>query len=275
MPLTTEAELRRALDDGLMSGVLTYDQDKRTRFVSTSQPKVAEYTINRDVNLVPHGCVMVIFAPETSKELQSIYESLTNEKSSVIRETAFKLRDSSIKRTVVPAVQAAQNITSQPAYAELYYGNIFLTGGAFAPEDTGLSCILLPYTGGELDDSKFSLLTYKRQEDATGISALVLKRAPELTAAEKAALAQVGSEYHIGPADLASTGFCTPAALFACVTAGVLVAGVGVGAWYYLHHGATQPPEMRLSEETVSRLGTTAGVRELLATRRRILIGQY
>lgn len=275
MPLATEASLRRALDDGLMSGVLTYDQDKRTRFTSVSQPKVAEYTIDRDVNLVPQGCVMVIFAPEGSHELRSIHEALTDEKSSVIRNAALKLRDSSMRRTIVPAMQAAHGITGQAAYAEVYYGNIFLTGGAFVPEDTGLSCILLPYTGGDLEDNKFSLVTYKRDEGAPGISALILKRVPELTSAEKAALAQVGSEYHIGPADLASVGFCTPAALFAGLTPGVIVAGVGVGAWYYLHGKSTQPPELRLSDERVSQLGPTATVRELLATRRRILIGQY
>lgn len=275
MPLTTEAELRRALDDGLMSGVLTYDQDKRTRFISSSQPRVAEYTINRDVNLVPQGCVMAIFAEEDSPQLQAIYDALADEKSSVIRDVALKLRDSSIKRTVVPAIKAAQSIISQPAYAELYYGNMFLAGGAFAPEDTDLSCILLPYTGGELDDGQFSLVTYKREEHTRDLNALILKRTPDLTSAEKAALAQVGSEFHIGPADLASIGFCTPAALFACVTAGVIVAGVGVGAWYYLHHGATQPRDLRVSEENIARLGPTASARELLAARRRILIGQY
>ena len=98
---------------------------------------------------------MAIFAPEGSGEVQSIYEFFTDKNSSVIRNTALKLRDSSIKRTVVPASQAAQAIVSQPAYAELYYGNMFLIGGAFVPEDTGLSCMLLPYTGGDLNDGYF------------------------------------------------------------------------------------------------------------------------
>ena len=271
MPLATEAELRRALDDGFMSSVLTYDQDKQTRFRVTTQPSVVEYTLDRDVNLLPQGCVMVLIAAVGSKLLDEVQAGLTDAGSTVMRDTIKSLRDHAMKRTVVPAMQAAQTMTSQDCYAELYYGNTFLTGGMFVPDDSGMACVLLPYAGGDLEDERFQLTAYCREVDSPTMSVLIIKRRPELSAAEKAALSQVGSEFSIGAADLASGGFCTPGALFAGLTPGLIVAGA---AYAYHHYFGSQTAEgLVISEETIRTIGPTATARDLLAVRRRILIG--
>jgi hypothetical protein len=274
MPLPTEAELRNALDSGLMSSVLAYDQDKLIRYRSISQPAVVEYSLNREVNLLPQGSIMVIVAREQSDELKAIQASLSDAQSTVVRDTARKIREQLLGRTVVPAMQAARAITSQDCYAELYYSSVFLTGGLCVPEGNDISAILLPYTGGDLVDSSFSFINYRRETNSPDLSALIVKRRPNLTIAEKAALDQVGPEYHVGPADLATAGLCTPGALFATVTAGLIVAAAGVVADHYLHnHGPVVNIDTHLTEEILNALGPAASARELLGIRRQALIG--
>jgi hypothetical protein len=162
---------------------------------------------------------------------------------------------------MVSIEEAVAILIVQPVFASVRYGDRTMAQSLVAPEAGDVCVVPMAYNGGYLASDSFKLVEHFLPDSDAQLEAIVVRHAPSLSPAERAALQAV-------PADQREWSIAQPMACYA-ITA-VTVTLVLAGATYACPGIAA--PET-LPEEEIKRIGPAATARRLLAIRRRILEG--
>ena len=180
-----------------------------------------------------------------------------------------------------------QDVASSAAFGAITYAGATVADPLFLPPGLDLTAFMVPYNGGRLVRQGFSYVEYVEDPKTTGLSLFVLKTDPELSKAERAALAAV-------PDDMTNLNVgvayeCTYTTVMAAVGAVVLgaagayigrvvggvvgaVGGAVVGAAIdrALVHGLASRLSLQassLSADELKRLGPELSAKQLLNAR--------
>jgi hypothetical protein len=130
---------------------------------------------------------------------------------------------------------------------------------------------VLPYNGGRLPKTAFTLVEHYRDGDDAALDVVLLWHIPPLSRAEVAALRQAPSDQlelnvgHLGP-----EGACSVVALTVAVAVELAI----VAVTFAITEARKEIPEIHLPDDKIRDLGPASSARELLALRRAILDGR-
>jgi hypothetical protein len=264
------ATITEALDSGLYSSVLKYDSDRMKRHPIPSAVTVLMVSSGAP-SFLPEGSAMLVLMPKG--KIKGFVAAAQAGDSSAWKGLEPTLTAKMPSTKFLPAAEAAAVVIGQEQYAELYAGGQFIAGGLFLPKGIPALQMTLPYTGGTLEKGELRLLTFaKNVDDAPLYEVAVVAHEAQLTAAEKAALMQVGPDYQIGAAGGTVNPMCTPAAFAATVTAGLVGAAVGYALGRVLGHMLPDWQALPISESEIAKLGSGLTAARLLEIRRNALM---
>ena len=165
---------------------------------------------------------------------------------------------------------AVKAMVQAPVLADVRYGGNTLNSGIHVPQNIDCALAIFPYNGGQLAAEGFELVEYPKEGAKDRLEGIVLETAPQLNAAELAALRLVPAS-QLGR-NVGVSLDCNTTWIAVVVTA-VTLLGIGglaaVAAAAKMEFGE----EMHLTEAQIKRLGPAASARELLALRREALLG--
>ena len=123
-----------------------------------------------------------------------------------------------------------RSLPKQPVIAALTYAGATILDPIWLPRGLDLTVVAIPYSGGRLVHDGFQFTEYVKSEEASGYSAFVLKSSPNLTRAERVALAKVPKHHrnmHVGHGYWCD--YTTLAAVGGALVGGLVGVAVGVG----------------------------------------------
>lgn len=134
------------------------------------------------------GTVTLILARRGSKSFENAMKSL-KKTGRFDADTLRRVRASYAKRSMMTMPQALELMKSQSTIVELIGGRFTLAASLFVPEDLEMVLAPMPYNGGPLDGVGFQLIE-RHAEDMRRepYEAILVRRSPRLTRAEKEAL---------------------------------------------------------------------------------------
>jgi len=162
----------------------------------------------------------------------------------------------------------ARAAVCSPFIADLNFAGNTLCKHLFVDGDS-FGATLLPYTGAQLSASAFRFDEYYRDGDEDeGLECVLIQHAPELTAAEAAALKKVPpEEAHV---------FVAPGDLVANTLLWFLAAAAFEGAVVYATFNiSSSTMAEHLEEGAISSLGAAGSARAMLALRKDLLRAQF
>jgi hypothetical protein len=185
------------------------------------------------------------------------------------QDLANRLQQQFDSRPVLPIKEAVEVLVREPVFADLCYGKSTIAQHLCVPDGVDVAHLVFPYNGGRLAASGFTLVERFRDGETASLDALLVRNSPALSAAEKAALAQVPAdqnELNVGLAydcEYTTVAVTVVAAAAACAV-GVRAALVATSLCAVLNH-------QHIPEEAILELGPAASARELLKLRRDVL----
>lgn len=245
--------------------------DQARRAVEFQRVEVIEAQLANDVILPPFpGTVMFVSERRGKGVLARLKRAYLSGDIDTLHALGADIKRDVESRRGMSVGAAAQLLIESPLFYDLRYGGKTLVSQAALIHDVTIGSVTLPWNGGELDDSLFRVVNYRKDTEADVCEAdhLIIKRKPLLNDLEKQALAAVpreSSELHI-------------AEIVACP----FVCGVGIVVTTVLYCLATLagrqcfPNGKKLSEikgldkDLIDSLGPHATARELLVARRKV-----
>src|SRR5262245_37665329 len=161
---------------------------RRTLEVIDYQPADAR----PQTHLALEGTITILAARKGSRLMADIRASLR--KGAKTEDVAGRLYRQYKRRKTSSLTGALKKAVSQNVFADVRYGGRTLLEGLFVPDDLEVAFVPLPYNGGLLADDGIVLIEHPRTDDAEPLDVLVLRHAPPLTKAERAAIAKVPKE---------------------------------------------------------------------------------
>ncbi len=181
--------------------------EKESRPVRHSNVPFTDYKPSRDsaVALAPAGSVMVYVGRKGSETLHRIREAAKGKDGSDVRlaEELFKVYE---KQPLLSPYRALRLVQSQPVVASIRYGGRTLATNVTLRPEFDVVFVASPYNGGSLRPSELTLVEHYKEASQESLEAVALRRAPDLTAAEAAALKNVPLEQ--SELNLAPNGSC-------------------------------------------------------------------
>jgi hypothetical protein len=222
------------------------------------------------------GTLTVFVARKGSAALHELREALKTGGQALIQlyrkvgEQALQVERWTLEEAVQATIQA-------PVFAELRYGGATLAQGLSVPQGLDMTVLFLPYNGGRLAQAGFILAERFKEGSDAALEALVVRIAPPLTEAEKAALQLVPTDQdinNVGLSDWCDTTWVAVAAVAAAAAtpaAHALVTDALAAAALALIGFTSSALETHIPEETLRQLGPAASARKLLEMRREVL----
>ncbi len=236
-----------------------------SRATRTSKLTVVDYRqpADGDLALVAPGTVTAFVGRAGSGSLAELRKALAGDVK-VARALIARLTKQLERRKPMALSAAVEVLGKQPVFAEIRYGGRALASNLFVPAGLDLCVVAMPYNGGRVAAAGFALVEFLADDGDGALEALIVTSAPDLTAAERAALRLV-------PADQIGSNIGRAAMCWA-VTAVTIAAVVVLATSFCISRVAGRDPEERhLPEDRIKQLGPAASARALLALRRSIL----
>jgi hypothetical protein len=150
----------------------------------------------------------------------------------------------------------------------VFHGDLFLIQNLFVPSDIEVIFLALPYNGGRFANSGLRVVEHLQSDATQSLELLALAHRPSLSAAEKAALANV-------PAEQSGLNIGNPIGPIACGVGLFLAAAaveVAVVAVTFAITGKVDIEHMEhVSPAEIKKLGPAASARELVRMRSEFL----
>ena len=245
-------------------------REAERRPIRVSDVPVLDYTYDWDAEhaLAVPGTLSVFVARRGSTILKLVRTAARGGPKDLLRLQAAIDRQRNKRRPVNGALAARRMIASD-VFADLRYAGDVLNKGIFLHGGVDLVRTTLPYNGGRLARTGFSLAEYQREGSSESLQAVIVRTQPPKTEAEKAALNQVPANQitqNVGsPMDCETTYWAVAAFVAGLVGAAVTAAAVGCGR-----------PELtdydHVTQREIRRLGPAASARKLLDLRRNELL---
>ena len=230
-------------------------------FHTTALPMVAFKPVGSEIPLVPPGTVTLFMTPARSKVLNEVRKAVENPlvESRAMRHLAEQLKN----RNPMKPDEALHIIKQQPVLASLHYGASTLAQHLFVPRDLDAVVLTLPYNGGSLLTKGFSLIQASAPKSKNRLDGIIVKHAPILSSAEKAALGQL-------PKDNAGFNVGQPLGCYALTAVGLVAAAIAAGSTLY----APRVGDPHIDDAAIRNIGPEATARQLLNMRRKLLQGR-
>jgi hypothetical protein len=228
----------------------------------TSNIEVLDYQpshVNEHLFLAKPGTVTLFVAKRDAEVLSEIRQVVTTGGDRERLLTA-RLMAQFERRTVVTLEKAAATLIEQPVFASVRYHGRTLAQSLFVPDDLDVCVVPMPYNGGYLSRDEFTLVEHYSPGAEDRLEAVVIRHAPPLSRAERAALEAV-------PSDQREWSVSSPMMCYALT--GVAIVGAVIGATSFCYQ--IEAPRREIPEEEIRKIGPAATARKLLAIRRRIL----
>jgi hypothetical protein len=172
------------------------------------------------------------------------------------------------------ADSAVKKLLAEPVIADIRYGGVVLNSGIHLPRGMDLAVGVLPYNGGRLAREGFTLVEHFKEGSDAALEAVVVEAAPDLSAAEKAALKLVPPDQlsrNVGTALSCRTTWIAVtvvgATLVGIVAIGALNAATVIAIAAITAAHLAKP--VHITDEQIAKLGPAASAREILAMRRK------
>lgn len=240
-------------------------EDKLKRQVRKSTPPVIRLELDpekgAEVRPLP-GMATVFFGPSGSPMMKKLFAAYGSGDIDKMIELADPVGDA-LTNKLLTFKEGTEDMLSKDTYFDVRYGGMTLAPNLGIFGDMSIGLILLPYNGGRLEDSDFSIVEYVKPNAKDQIEAFIVLRPPNLTELERSVLSAVPAdklEMNIAPTPMAST-MVTVLLVVALTTAGNCCLQRRVGDF----SGIT------LAKSTVTSLGPAASAREMLHARANML----
>lgn len=217
------------------------------------------------------GMMIAIVAKKDTKVLSHLKTLLG--KGAAGAEEAHKILSKKPIQPVTNNQELVEMLIREPVYADIDYGGQALHKGLFVPSGMDAVSTVFPYNGGRLSSEGFTLVEHYRDDSKAGLEAFVLRSAPQLTPAERAALNDVPDDqlsHTIGMASWCETTWWV-AATVALATAFPAATAVTATTLVISRNPVEAQWDEHLADDQVKRLGPAASARSLLAMRRNII----
>lgn len=200
--------------------------DRATRLESVQTPKV--YTLNgSSTELLPPGSGAVIIADPTSNLFDELERAVEAQDAEKINEIVTRNKRSVSRLKKVSNREALQKLSAAPTYVDLNYDTRNIAVNLFTVNGVDITRAFFSFTGGEFEPERFRATVLSNKENQPTPKIMVVLHQPNLSRLELEAvrIPKESAGMHFGK--VGGEVMCTPAALVATVTVGVLVATVG------------------------------------------------
>lgn len=238
-------------------------KDRRTRTEAVRTPIVHSLT-GPATELLPPGSGVVIVADSKSTLFDELEKAINAKNTNLINDIVTKNKRSVSALSKVSSQDALAALTNAPVLVDLNYDAKTIAVNLFTVKGVELTRALFPFSGGEFDASKFKYTEVSKNTGAAAPKVMVVVHQPALSKLELQAV-KIPKEMggmHFGR--VGGEAMCTPGALVATVTVGLLVAAVGTAAGNCSGHFG------KIGEEVVNpelKAGKMVSVKELVMAR--------
>jgi hypothetical protein len=209
--------------------------------------------------LAPPGSAVLFVARPGCILMANIKNAFRDSNWQLMREVAERIYGTLVDRQPRTLNAAVEEFIRQGASIDLAYRGTSLVQNVFLPDDLEIAAFPMPYSGGPLDDSSFTLTARGREGQDSWLEALLVIHEPKLTETERAALDLVASED--SAINIGKSAMCYA---ITAVTVFIVVAGAT-----YACPAIFEEPH--LDDDVVRQLGPSKTARELLLLRRHAL----
>jgi hypothetical protein len=168
--------------------------ERDSRMTRKSNVEVYDYEpsdIHAEVHLAWSGSIGLMVAPKGSEILDRVRKCVTSKSKDDI-DLANELKNDVVGRKPIPYDLAVKGLIEKPVFASLRYKGRVISSGIFVPDGLKAYTSGIPYNGGELDADAFELVEHlKGNTEGEELQAIILKRPPVLTDAEKYAISSL------------------------------------------------------------------------------------
>jgi len=198
--------IKKESDKSFLRALGKVFHERDIRIQRKSNIKVIDYEpsdINAETHLAWSGSLGIMVAPKGAEILKRFEESVTSDSKKDI-ELATELKNDVVGREPLSYEDAVQILVKEPVFASIKYKGRILSSGIFIPDGLQAYTAGIPYSGGEIDINSFELVEHlKDGTEGNNLEAIILRRAPKLTEAEKFALSELNDdELNIGYAPM-------------------------------------------------------------------------
>jgi hypothetical protein len=217
-------------------------------------------------HLALEGTITILAARQGSKLMADIRASLS--KGANTEDVAGRLYRQYKRRKRGSLTRALKTAVSQNVFADVLHGDRTLVEGLFVPSDLEVAFLPLPYNGALLADDGIVLVEHPLADDAEALDILVLRHAPPLTKAERAAIGKVPKEQRaMNVGNSLGPRACSVLLLTAAVAVEVAVVAVTfaiTGKVDLMHMAHIRPSDLK-------KMGPSKSARVLAEKRRELL----
>lgn len=171
--------------------------EREIRLTRKSKVEVYDYEpsdISAETHLAWSGSIGLIVAHKGSEILER-FRKIVSSKSNDDINLANELKNEVVGRKPIAYDEAVQGLIDRPIFASLRYKGRILSSGIFVPDGLKAYTAGIPYNGGPLDSSSFELVEHlKDGSEKEELEAIILKRPPILTDAEKFAIKSLNDD---------------------------------------------------------------------------------
>lgn len=209
------------------------------------------------------GNVVLFIGRVGANSIDSVRQAARDPKAALT--LSRELLDVGLRQRRVPVEKAVQVLVETPSFAELRYGGQMIAQHLFLPEGVDLVPFIFPYAGGRLAARGFEFAErYREGETDNRIEGIIVRKHPDLTDAERAAIETLPDELlanNVTPSRWCDTTWLTVATaliMLSCVTTAL---GTSPAAEERIH----------LLEDELYALGPEPSPAELLEIRRKFM----
>ena len=181
--------------------------ETESRAIRHSSIPFVDYKPPQDdkVRLAPPGSVTVYVGPKGSSTLAAIRRAASGKDGADVT-VAERIHSDYKKRKLLSPFSVWRMLQAQPVFASVRYGGRSIIKNLAIPPGLDVIGVPSPYNGGKLVPNELTLVEHVKEGSPAALEAVAIRREPNLSAAERAAVDQV-SESQV-ELNLAPNGSC-------------------------------------------------------------------
>lgn len=243
-------------------------KDRRTRTEAVRKPIVHTLT-GEATELLPPGSGVVIMADSKSALFDELEKALATKNADQINQVITKNKRAVSALKKVTSQEALRVLTNAPVLVDLNYDAKTIAVNLFTVKGVELTRAFFPFAGGDFQADAFKYTEFAKESNATDPKVMVVLHQPNLSKLELQALRIPKEMAGMNFGRVGGEVMCTPGALVATITAGLIVAAVGTAI------GSCKPHFGNIGEEVINpqlTAGKMLAVKDLVLARQNAIM---
>ncbi len=259
------AQIHRELNVvGVSDQLMKLQADRESRLARSFTPEVILFEPGEEEGVAPlAGSVLMIAARKGNAIFEGLRRAYRARDVEALSKLGAQLKLIVEKRRVVSVARVVSQVKKAPALFDLRYKTATLAPNVCLVGGVEIGTISLPYNGGHLVDSDFSIVEYHRTDAPRDYDVLLVKRPPRLSELEREVLQKLpAAESGLNIGSIAACpGFTV---VIVIIFVAVTVAGKSCFGL------RDRLAEVSLPPSTIAKLGPAATARQLVSMRREL-----